>query len=108
MLEDLADRQKEKIGKCNSVDELSLKINRINSDEEQEAEYNPIKRSVQDPGKYEGKSPEHSICISFKHICLSGIEDKSHFEFIKCNTSDCDENPFSMIREKSNRYYDRK
>ena len=50
-----------------------------------------MKRSVQDPGKYEGKSPEHSVCNSFKEICLSSIEDKSHFEFTECNTSDGDE-----------------
>ena len=43
---------------------------------------------------------EHSVCNAFKEICLSGIEDKSHFEFIKCNTSDCDENPYSLISDK--------
>ena len=70
MLEDLTDLQKEKIGKCNSVEELSFKIHQLNLDEEQEAEDIPIKRSVQDPSKYEGKSPEHSICNAFKEICL--------------------------------------
>ena len=29
-------------------------------------------------------------------MCLSGIEDKSHFEFIECNTSGCDENSWSL------------
>ena len=58
-----------------------------------------MKRSVQDLGKYEGKSPKHSICNAFKEICLSGIEDKSHFEFIECNTSECDENPCSTISD---------
>ena len=82
MLKYLTDLQKEKIGKCNSVEELSFKIHRLNSNEEQEAEDIPMKRSVQDPSKYEGKSPEHSVCNAFKEICLSGIEDKSHFEFI--------------------------
>ena len=52
---------------------MSFKINQLN--EEQEVE----DKSVQDPGKYEGMSPEHSICNAFKEICLSGIEDKSHF-----------------------------
>ena len=56
-----------------------------------------MKIKVQDLGKYEGKSPEHSACNAVKGICLSGIEDKSHFELIKCNTSYCDENTFSLI-----------
>ena len=60
VLEYLIDIQKEKIGKCNSTEELSSKINHLN--EEQEAE----DRSVQDPGKYEGMFPEHSVCNSFK------------------------------------------
>ena len=37
MLEDLIDLQKEKIGKCNSIEELSYKINKLNLDEEQES-----------------------------------------------------------------------
>ena len=45
-------------------------------------EDNPIKRSIQDPGKYEGKSLEHSVYNDFKEICLSGIEDKIHFYII--------------------------
>ena len=101
MLEYLTNLQKEKIGKCNSVEELSFKINQLNLDEEQKAEDIPIKSSVQDPSKYEGKSPEHSICNAFKEICLSGIEDKSHFEFIECNTLECDENPRSLISDRN-------
>ena len=101
MFEDITDLQKEKIGKCNSDGELLFKINQLNSDEEQEAEDIPSKRSVQDLGKYEGKSPEHSICNGFKEICLSGIEYKSHFEFIECNTSDCDENTYSLISDRN-------
>ena len=93
--------QKDKIGKYNSIEELSFKINQLDLDEEQKAEDNLIKRSVQYPSKYEGMSPEHSVCNSFKDICLSGIEDKSHFEFIECNTSDCDENPFSLISDRN-------
>ena len=58
------------MGKCNSIEEISFKIHKLNPDEEQEAEDIPIKRSVQDPGKYEGTSPEHSICNGFKEICL--------------------------------------
>ena len=73
MLEYLTDFQKKKIGKCNSVEEFSFKINQLNLDEEQEVEGIPMKRLLQDPGKYEGKSPEHSICNSFKDIYLSGI-----------------------------------
>ena len=99
MVEDLTDLRKEKIGKCNSIEELPFKINQLNLDEEQNAEENPIKRSIQDPGKYEGNSPKH-VCNDFKEICLSGIEDKSHFEFIECNTSYCDENPFSLISDR--------
>ena len=95
MLEYLTDLPKEKVGKCNSVVELSFKINQLNKEQEVED------GSVQDPGKYEGTSPEHSICNGFKEICLSGIEDKSHFEFIECNTSDCDENPCSMISARN-------
>ena len=57
MLEYLTDIQKEKIGKCNLVEELLFKINQLSLDEGQEAEDNPIKRSVQDLGRYEGKSP---------------------------------------------------
>ena len=79
ILLDLTDLQNEKIGKHNSIEELLFKIHHLNSDEEQEAEDIPIKRSVQDPSEYEGKSPEHSVCNAFKEICLSGIEDKSHF-----------------------------
>ena len=78
-----------------------FKINQLNLDEEQEAEDNPIKRPVQDPGGYEGRSPEHSVCNAFKEICLLGIEDKSHFEFIECNTLDCDENPYSLISDRN-------
>ena len=91
MLEDLIDLQKQKIGQCNSIEALPFKINQLNLDEEQEAEDNPIKRLVQDPGEYEGKSPKHSICNTFKETCLSGIEDKSHFQFIEC-----DENTYSI------------
>ena len=82
VVEDLTDLQKEKIGKCNSIEELSFKINQLNLDKEQKAEDNPIKRSVQYLGKYEGKSLEYSVCNVFKEICLSGIEDKSYFEFM--------------------------
>ena len=96
MVEDMTDLQKEKIGKCNSIEELSFKINQLKIDEEQKAKDNPIKRSVQDPGKYEGKSPEHSVHNAFKEICLSGVEDNSHFEFKECNTSYCDENSCSL------------
>ena len=52
MLEYLIDIQKDKIGKCKSVEELLFKINQRNLDEEQEVEDSPIKRSVQDPGRY--------------------------------------------------------
>ena len=79
MVEDLTGLKKKKIRKCNSIEELSFKINQLNLDEEQKAEDSPIKRSVQDLGKYEGKSPEHFVCNAFKEICLLGIEDKSHF-----------------------------
>ena len=96
MVEDLTDHQKEKIGKCNSVEELSFKINQLNLDEEQKAEDNPIKRSIQDPGEYEGKSPEHSISNAFIEICLTSIENKSRFEFIEC-----DENPCSLISDRN-------
>ena len=58
-----------------------------------------MKRSVQDPSKYEGKSPEHSVCNAFKEICLSGIKNKSYSELIECNTSDYDENPCSPISD---------
>ena len=44
---------------------------------------------------------EHSVCNGFKQICLSGIEDKSHFEFTECNTSYCDENPYSLISDRN-------
>ena len=98
LLKDLIDLQKEKIGMCSSVEELSFKINQLNLDEEQEAEDIPMKRLVQDLGKYEGKSPKHSACNVFKEICLSRIENKSHFE---CNTSDFDENPFSLISDRN-------
>ena len=101
MLEDIIDLQKEKIGKCNSVKELFFKIHQLNSDEEQEVEDIPIKRSVQYPCKYEGKSHEHFVCNGFKEIWLSCIEDKSHFEFIECNTSYCDENIFSLINDRN-------
>ena len=67
-------------------------INQLNLDEEQKAEDNPMKRSVQDPGRYEGKSPEHSVCNAFNEICLSGIENKSYSKFTECNTSYYDEN----------------
>ena len=74
MLEYLTDIQKEKIGKWNSVEELSFKINQLNLDKKQEAEDSPIKRSIQDLGRYEGKSPEHSVCNAFcfpsKCICI--------------------------------------
>ena len=71
-----------------------FKINQLN--EVQEAEDKP----VPDPGKYKGTSPEHYVCNGFKEICLSGIEDKSHFEFIECGTSYCDENNFSLISDR--------
>ena len=74
---------------------MLFKINQLN--EEQEAE----DKSVQDLGKYEGKSPKHSVCIDFKDICLSGIEDESHFESIYWKTSDCDENSCSLISAKN-------
>ena len=57
MLKYIIDIQKEKIGKCNSVEELLFKINHLNLDEEKQAEDNPIKSSVQGLGEYEGKSP---------------------------------------------------
>ena len=95
MLEDIIDLQKEKIGKCNSVEELSFKINQLN--EEQEAKDG----SVQDPGKYEGMSLEHSVCNAFKEISLSGIENKSYSELIECNTSDHDENPCAPISDRN-------
>ena len=66
MFEDLIDLQKEKIRKYNSIEELSFKINQLNLDEEQKEEDSPINRLVQDLGKYEGKSPEHSVCNAFK------------------------------------------
>ena len=91
MLEYLTDLQKEKIGKYNSIEELLFKINQLNLDEKQEAEDIPMKRSVQDPGKFEGKSHEHSVCNAFKEICLLGIGDKSYSEFIEC-----DENHYSI------------
>ena len=55
MLEYLTNLQKDKIGKCNSVEEFSFKINHLKLEEEQELEDNPIKRSLQDLGRYEGK-----------------------------------------------------
>ena len=76
MVEYLTDLQKEKIGKYNSIEELQFKMNQLNKEQEGED------RPVQDPCKYEGTSPEHSICNGFKNICLSVIEDKSHFELI--------------------------
>ena len=57
IIEDIIDLQKEKIGKYNSIEELLFKINQINLVEEQKAEDNPIKRSVQYLSRYEGKSP---------------------------------------------------
>ena len=78
---------------------IVVQIHQLNSDEEQEAEDIPIKRSVQDPGKYEGKSPKHYVCNGFKEICLSGIENKSYSEFIECNTLDYEENPCSPISD---------
>ena len=104
MLEDLTNIQKEKIGKWNLAEEFPFKIHHLNSDEEQEAEDIPIKRSVQDLGKYEGKSPEHYVCNGFKEIRLSGIEDKSHFEFIERNNLDCDENAYSLISDRNLTY----
>ena len=83
------------------MENFSFTINHLNLDEEQKAEDNPIKRSVQDPGKYEGKSPEHSICNAFKEICLSGIENNSHSELIECNISYYDENSCSPISDMS-------
>ena len=38
MVEDLTNLQKEKIGKYNSIEELSFKINQLNLDEEQKEE----------------------------------------------------------------------
>ena len=72
MLEYLTDIQKEKIGKCNSIGELSLKIDQIQFIEEHK-EDNSIERSVQEPSKFEGKFPEHSDYYSFEETCLSGI-----------------------------------
>ena len=74
---------------------MSFKINQPN--EEQEAKDG----SIQDPGKYEGMFPEHSVCNSFKDICLSGIENKSYSELIECNTSDYDENPCSPMSNRN-------
>ena len=74
MVEDLADIQKEKIGKCNSIEELLLKINQLYFIEEHKEEDNSRERSVQDPGKFEGKSLEHSNYNSFEETCLSSIE----------------------------------
>ena len=76
MVEDLKDIQKDKIGKYNTIEELQFKINQLN--EEQEVE----NMAVQEPCKYEGTSPERFVCNGFKEICLSHIEDKSHFELI--------------------------
>ena len=95
MLEYLTDLQKEKIGKCNSAEELSFKINQLN--EEQEANDGPVR----DPGKYEGMLLEHSVCNSFEDICLSGIENKSYSELIECNTLDYDEKPCSPISNRN-------
>ena len=44
---------------------------------------NKKQKTVQDLGKYEGMLPEHSVCNSFKDICLSGIENKSYSELIE-------------------------
>ena len=52
MVEDLIDMQKKKIGKCNSIEEFSLKIDHLYSIEEQEAKDNSVKRLVQDPIEY--------------------------------------------------------
>ena len=43
--------------------------------------------------------PEHSVCNSFKDVCLSGIENKSYSKLIECNTSYYDENPCSLISD---------
>jgi len=99
MTADLTDLQKKKIGKCNSIEELSLKLDQVYSIEEQKAEGNSIERSVQDPGKYEGKSIEHPICNVFEEICLSSIEDKCYSKFIDCNTSKCDESHCFLIND---------
>ena len=104
MLADLTHFQNEKIGKWNSVEELSFKINRLKLDEDHKEEDSPINRSIQDRGKYEGKSPKHSICNSFKEICLSGIEYKSHFEFTEWNTSYRDKNPCPLISDRNLTY----
>ena len=64
MVEYIKDIQKDKIGKYNTIEELQFKRNHLN--EEQQAE----DRLVQDPGKYEGTSPKHSLCNSFKEIFL--------------------------------------
>ena len=64
MVEDMTDLQKEKIRKYNTIGELQFKINHLN--EEQQAE----DRSVQDPGKYEGTSPKHSVSNDFKEMFI--------------------------------------
>ena len=47
-------------------------------------------------------SPLNTLFVMFfKEICLSGIEDERHFEFIECNTSECDENPRSLISDRN-------
>ena len=60
-----------------------------------------MKRLVQDPCMYEGKSLEHFVCNSFKEIYLSSIENKWYSELIECNTSDYDENHFSSISDRN-------
>ena len=80
MVEYLTGLQKEKIGKCNSIEELSLKIYQIYFIKEHKEEDNSKERSVNDPGKFEDKFLEHSNYNSFEETCLSGIE---------CNETHC-------------------
>ena len=74
---------------------MFFKIKQLNEEQEEKG------RSIQDPGKYEGMFPEHSVCNSFKDICLSCIENESYTELIECNTSDYDEDPCSPMSNRN-------
>ena len=43
----------------------------------------------------------HHQLTGSMQVCLSSIEVKSHFEFIECNTSYCDENPCYLISDRN-------
>ena len=49
-------------------------------------------------------NPLNTLFVMLLKRFLSGIEDKSHFEFIECNTLDCDENTYSMISDRNLTY----